>query len=51
MNAANIPAAHSAPRRFAERFDEQYPAAVACLRNDLDELFTYFRYKTDLLPA
>lgn len=47
MNAANAPAARSAARRFAERFQEQYPAAVACLRNDLDELLTCFRYKTE----
>ena len=47
MNAANIPAARSAARRFAERFHEQYQAAVACLRNDLDELLTCFRYKTE----
>jgi putative transposase len=47
MNAANAPAARSAARRFAERFHEQYPAAVACLRNDLDELLTCFRYKTE----
>jgi putative transposase len=47
MNATNAPAARSAARRFAERFHEQYPAAVACLRNDLDELLTCFRYKTE----
>ena len=47
MNAANAPAARSAARRFAERFADQYPAAVACLRNDLDELLTCFRYKTE----
>jgi len=47
MNAVNAPAARSAARRFAERFQEQYPAAVACLRNDLDELLTCFRYKTE----
>jgi len=47
MNAANAPAARSAARRFAERFDQHYPAAVACLRNDLDELLTCFRYKTE----
>ena len=46
MNAANLPAARSAARRFAERFQDQYPAAVACLRNDL-ELLTCFRYKTE----
>lgn len=47
MNALNAPAARSAARQFAERFDKQYPAAVACLRNDLDELLTCFRYKTE----
>jgi transposase-like protein len=47
MNAANAPAARSAARRFTEAFDQQYPAAVACLRNDLDELLTCFRYKTE----
>jgi transposase-like protein len=47
MNAVNAPAARSAARRFAERFQEQYPTAVACLRNDLDELLTCFRYKSE----
>ena len=47
MNAAHAPAARSAARRFAERFQDQYPAAVACLRNDLDELLTCFRYKIE----
>lgn len=46
MNAANGPAARSAARRFATRFQERSPAAVACLRNDLDELLTCFRYKS-----
>lgn len=47
MNAVNARAARSAAHRFAERFQEQYPAAVACLRNDLDELLTCFRYKSE----
>jgi putative transposase len=47
MNAANVPAARSAARRFAERFQGQYPTAVACLRNHLDELLTCFRYKAE----
>jgi putative transposase len=47
MNAANAPAARSAARRFAQRFQDPYPAAVACLRNDLDELLTCFRYKSE----
>jgi putative transposase len=47
MNAANAPAARAAARRFADRFENRYPAAVACLRNDLDELLTCLRYKTE----
>jgi putative transposase len=46
MNAPNLPAARAAARRFADRFEDQYPAAVACLRNDLDDLLTCFRYKS-----
>jgi putative transposase len=46
MNAPNAPAARSAARKLAERFGTKYPAAVACLRNDLDELLTCFRYKS-----
>jgi transposase-like protein len=46
MNAPNEPAARHAARRFANRFERLCPAAVACLRNDLDELLTCFRYKT-----
>jgi transposase-like protein len=46
MNAANAPAARAAARRLADRFGDAYPKAVACLRNDLDELLTCFRYKT-----
>ena len=45
MNADNAPAAKAAARRFKDRFETIYPAAVACLRNDLDELLTCFRYK------
>jgi len=46
MNAKNLPAARTAARRFADAFQDKYPAAVACLRNDLDELLTCFRYST-----
>ena len=35
-----------AARRFAGRWQDPYPKAVDCLRNDLDELLTCFRYKT-----
>ena len=47
MNASNAPAARAAARKFANRFEDKYPAAVACLRNDLDELLTCFRYKSE----
>jgi len=46
MNAANLREARSAARRFADRWQDLYPRAVACLRDDLDELLTCFRYKT-----
>jgi putative transposase len=46
MNAVHVAAARPAARRFADRWSEPYPKAVACLRNDLDELFACFRYKT-----
>ncbi len=46
MNARNRVAARSAAGRFARRWQEPYPKAVECLRNDLDELLTCFRYKT-----
>ena len=46
MNAATRPQAQAAARRFAERWRAVYPKAVACLRNDLDELLACFRYKT-----
>jgi transposase-like protein len=46
MNAANAPEARAAARRFRDRFLDAYPSAVACLRNDLDELLTCFRYKS-----
>ena len=46
MNADTLPAARSAARKFADRWKETYPEAVACLRNDLDDLLSCFRYKT-----
>jgi transposase-like protein len=47
MNAPNAPAARTAARKFANRFGDTYPAAVACLRNDLDELLICFRYRSE----
>lgn len=46
MNAPTLPAAWCAARRFADRWEADYPKAVACLRADLDELLTCFRYPT-----
>jgi transposase-like protein len=46
MNADTAMKARSAARGFAERWGQAYPATVACLRDDLDELVTCFRYKT-----
>lgn len=46
MNASTRPKALGAARRFADRWRATYPKAVACLRDDLDDLLTCFRYKT-----
>ncbi len=46
MNAKTRPQARSAARRFADRWEEDYPKAVACLRDDLDELLTCWQYKS-----
>ena len=46
MNAPNRPKALSAARRFADDWEKTYPKTVACLRNDLDDLLTCFRYAT-----
>ena len=46
MNAQTVVAARSAARRFADRWQDVYPKAVDCLRRDLDELLTCFRYNT-----
>jgi hypothetical protein len=35
MNASTLPADWSAARRFADRWQDLYPKAVACLRADL----------------
>lgn len=46
MNAKTVPQARSAARRFADRWEPDYPKAVACLRDDLDDLLTCWRYKS-----
>jgi transposase-like protein len=44
-NAESIVDARRAARRFADHWEKKYPAAVRCLRNDLDDLLKFFRYK------
>jgi transposase-like protein len=46
MNAGTRPDAWSAARRFADHWQGLYPKAVACLRADLDDLLTCWRYPT-----
>jgi putative transposase len=46
MNATTLPGAWSAARRFADRWQTLYPKAVGCLRADLGDLLTCFRYRT-----
>jgi len=46
MNAKTLPQARSMARRFADHWQQDYPKAVACLRDDLDELLTCWRYKS-----
>jgi transposase-like protein len=46
MNAKTLPKARSAARRFADRWQLDYLKAVACLRDDLDELLTCWRYRS-----
>ena len=46
MNADTEKTARSAARRFADRWYADYPKAVKCLREDMDQLVTCWRYKT-----
>src|SRR5579863_921958 len=46
INARTLPQARAAARRLADRWQADYPKAVACLRDDLDELLTCWRYKS-----
>jgi transposase-like protein len=46
MNAKTVPQARSAARRFADRWQADYPKAATCLRDDLDELLTCWCYKS-----
>jgi putative transposase len=46
MNARTLPQARTAARRFANRWQADYAKAVRCLRDDLDELLTCWRYRS-----
>lgn len=46
MNTDTEKAARSAARRFKDRWESEYPKAVKCLRDDLDQLVTCWRYKS-----
>ena len=43
-HAADRVRARRAARRFADRWEARYPAAVRCLRQDLDELLAFLRF-------
>lgn len=43
--AKDIVKAKSAARDFAATWRKAYPEAVKCLKNDLDDLLTFFRFK------
>lgn len=44
-NAPNLQKARQAARRFADRWEEKYPKAVRCLRDDLEALLVCFQFK------
>ena len=46
INANTVPQARSAARRFAARWQQDYPKTAACLRDDLDDLLTCWRRKS-----
>jgi transposase-like protein len=43
--ASSLPQARRAAKRFAQRWNKLYPRAVKCLRQDLEELLTFFLYR------
>ena len=43
-HAADRVRARRAARRFVDRWEARYPAAVRCLRHDLDELLAFLRF-------
>jgi putative transposase len=45
MDAKHLVGARQAARRFVEQWNRLYPRAVHCLREDLDELLTFFSFR------
>ncbi len=45
MNAAHLVGARQEARRFVERWEPLHPKAVHCLKEDLEELLTFFSFK------
>jgi transposase-like protein len=45
MNAEHLVEARQAAKRFVAQWDLVYPRAVRCLREDLEELLTFFSFK------
>ena len=46
MHARNLKQARRAAGRFSRRWARQYPKAVKCLRDDLDELLECYRFRS-----
>lgn len=46
--AETLAGARRQARRWADRWEEIYPKAVACLREDLEELLSFFRFERAL---
>ena len=45
MNAKHLVGARLAAKRFVKQWELLYPKAVRCLREDLDDLLTFFSFK------
>jgi len=45
MDAKHLVGARQAARRFVEQWNRLYPRAVRCLREDLEELLTFFSFR------
>ena len=45
MEAKHVVEARQAAKRFVEQWNRLYPRTVRCLRDDLEELLTFFSFK------